>query len=85
MRSTCCDLVLFLVTILANKDVHIDENIVEEQCSWSHNIIPLALILCCWKSLGSHITKKWSIKNIQHRDYGEHDRSHLNERSVSDD
>ncbi len=38
----------------------------------------------CRKTLSSHNNENWSTKNIQHSDYGEHDRSHHNRSSVFD-
>ncbi len=76
-RSTCYGLILFSVRILANINVRIDENSIQERCSRLCNNIPRARILYCRKSLGSCITKKWSTKNIQQGDYGEHDWSYL--------
>ncbi len=80
MTSTCCGSILFFVTILANADVRIDDNKVQEWRSQLCNNILLTRILRCTESLGRQITKKWPIKNVQHRDYGEHNRSHHNGR-----
>ncbi len=81
-RSTCYGSILFLVRILTNTNICINENSIWERCSQSCNNIPLALIFHRGKSLGSHIIK-WSTKNVQHRDCGE-DQSHHNGKLVSD-
>ncbi len=78
MRSMCYGSILFLVRILANTGVCIDENNVRQWYSRSRNDISLARIFHCRKNLGNHITEKWLLKNIQHGDY-EHDWNHNNE------